>query len=259
MSTRSTPWDPGTPAWYDLATTDLPATTRFYAATFGWELMDTGDEFGHYTFALVQGMPVAGVGPAMAGQAPLPVWSVYLAVDDADKTAEAITAHGGSVIVPPMAVAEQGRLAVAIDPTGATFGLWEAGTMFGAVLVNEPGGVVWADHRSTEPAAAQEFYGAVLGYRYSPAPGEEAYASVDGPGPGGTIAGIGGPDGDLPAELPAHWMTYFAVTSVDDTVARAVEAGGSAVTQPADTPFGRMATLRDVQGTYFKIGSSTAG
>jgi len=258
MSTRSTPWEQGTPCWFDLSTTDLAATTAFYASTFGWELMDTGAEFGHYTFCLVRGMPVAGIGPAMDGQPPAPLWTVYLAVDDADKAAEAIAGNGGTVVMPPMAISDQGRMAVAVDPTGATFGLWEAGKMFGAVLVNEPGGVVWNDHRSPDPAAAQAFYAAVVGHTYTPLAGEAGYVSIDGAGPGDTVGGIGGPATSLPADLPPHWMTYFAVASVDDTAATATAAGGRVVDPPADTPFGRMATLRDNAGTYFMIGSGMA-
>ncbi|HEY6797203.1 MAG TPA: VOC family protein [Kineosporiaceae bacterium] len=258
MSTRTTPWEPGTPCWYDLAALDLAASTRFYRATFGWDLRDTGADYGHYTFCLIDDKAVAGIGTAPEGSlaaAPL-TWTVYLAVDDADKTAEAIAGHGGRVLMPPLSIGDQGRMALAADPTGATVGIWQADQMFGAVLVNEPGSVVWNDHHSVDPAGARDFYAAVFGYRYTTVPGERDYNSVDGAGPGNTVAGIGGPDGDLP-DLPAHWMTYFAVASTDDTVERATAAGGTLVSGPADTPFGQIAVLRDPQGTYFKIGSST--
>jgi uncharacterized protein len=259
MTVRTTPWEPGTPCWYDLTALDLGASTQFYRATFGWDLTDSGAEYGHYTFCLVDGKPVAGIGTAPEGAtAAAPhVWTVYLAVADADKTAEAIAGHGGTVLMPPTSIGDQGRMALAADPTGATFGIWQADKMFGAVLVNEPGGVVWNDHHSIDPAGARDFYGAVFGYHYTAVPGEHDYTSVDGAGPGDTIAGIGGPEADLPADLPAHWMTYVAVTSTDDTVARATAAGAALVSGPSDTPFGRMAGLRDPQGTYFKIGSST--
>jgi len=258
VTTRTDPWEPGTPCWFDLAAPDLAAATQFYATTFGWDLMDTGEEFGHYTFCLVDGKPVAGIGsaPEGAGSAPI-AWTVYLAVDDADKTATAIAGAGGTVLMPPMAIADQGRMAIAVDPTGATLGLWQANRMSGAVLVNEPGGVIWNDHRSVDPHGARQFYAAVFGYHYSEMPDGGDYRSIDGAGPGGTIGGIGGPDPDLPGDLPAHWMTYLAVASVDDTTARAVHAGATVVSGPADTAFGRMAALRDPHGTYFKIGSAT--
>jgi len=257
MTVRTTPWEPGTPCWYDLATPDQAASTQFYTATFGWDLMDTGPDYGHYMFCLVDSKPVAGIGTApegTGGQAP-PVWTVYLAVEDADKTAAAIAGHGGTVLMPPMAIGDQGRMALATDPTGATFGIWQANQMFGAVLVNEPGGVVWNEHRSVDPHGARDFYASVFGYHYTQLPDEQSYTTVDGAGPGDTIGGIGGPDGDL----PAHWMTYFSVTDTDRTAARAAGAGATLVAGPVDTPFGRMATLRDPQGVLFKIGSAPTG
>jgi uncharacterized protein len=258
VSVRTAPWEPGTPCWYDLTAVDLAGATSFYRAVFGWDLLDTGEEFGHYTFCLVRGMPVAGIGtpPVGAEGQPAPAWTTYLAVEDADKTATAVAENGGTLLMPPMAIADQGRTALAVDPAGGMFGLWEAGSMFGAVLVNEPGGVVWNDHRSADPAAARAFYTAVFGYRYSPIPGHDEYVTIDGTGPGNTIGALAGPDPDLPPGVPAHWMTHFSVESVDDAADRATAAGGTVVRPPADLPYGRSATLRDPQGTYLKVGSS---
>lgn len=260
MTIRTTPWEPGTPCWFDLTTRDLAGSTAFYRAVLGWDLLDTGEEFGHYTFCTVGGMPVAAIGaPPEGASGELPItWTVYFATEDVEKTAKAVAACGGTVLMPPMRLADQGWMALALDPTGATFGLWQAEKMFGAVLVDAPGSVVWNDHRSLDPAGARDFYAGVLGYRYQEAPGVEGYSTVDGGGPDGTIAGIGGPDGDLPADMPAHWMTYLAVESVDDAARLAVSAGGSVPVQPADTIFGRVAVLQDPQGVYLKIGSPTA-
>jgi predicted enzyme related to lactoylglutathione lyase len=254
MSTRDVPWEPGTPCWYDLSTPDLASAAAFYQAVFGWELMDTGEAYGHYRFCLVGARPVAGLGQAPGG-VPAASWTTYLAVEDADRAADAITSHGGTVLMPPMAIGDQGRMALATDPTGAVFGIWQAGAMFGATLVNEPGGVVWNDQRSADPRAAREFYAAVFGYRYSPMEGDPQYVTVDGAGPAGMIAGIGGPDPVLPAGTPAHWMTCFAVADVDDVVSRAQAAGGGVVVGVEGGPYGRVATLRDPGGAVFRVGS----
>ena len=52
------------------------------------------------------------------------VWSVYLTVEDVNKTLESVPGHGGQVIVPAMQVGEAGTMAVALDPAGAAIGLW---------------------------------------------------------------------------------------------------------------------------------------
>src|SRR5262245_54307042 len=128
MSIRTTPWEPGTPCWVDLGTPDVTASHAFYSAVLGWQFIDQGPDFGHYTFCTRDEHPTAGIAPAMSPEQPT-VWTTYLAVENADKTAELITANGGTIVVAPMDVAEQGRMAIAVDPTGAGFGLWQAKRM----------------------------------------------------------------------------------------------------------------------------------
>ena len=48
--------------------------------------------------------------------------------------------------------------------------------------------------------------------------------------------------------MPPHWRTYFAVDDLDATIAKVVELGGSVVTMPFDSPFGRMAVVSGVGG-----------
>ena len=63
MPTRDTAWPAGTPCWADLAVPDLPKAVEFYSGVLGWSLVDTGEEYGHYHFAQVNGYTAAGVGP----------------------------------------------------------------------------------------------------------------------------------------------------------------------------------------------------
>lgn len=255
MSTRTTPWEPGTPAWADLATADVAASAAFYRAVFAWELADLGPEFGHYTICTRRGLAAAGLGPIMGSGGPS-VWTTYLATDDVDKTADAVTAHGGAVVVAPLDVGDQGRMAVAVDPTGAIFGLWQAGAMIGSQIVNEPGGITWNDHNSADPDTARAFYAAVFGYTYTPLEGLD-YTTIDGAGPGNTIGGIGAFVPDTPEGTPAHWMVYFAVEDPDAACATATARGGTVLTAPWDTPFGRMATLSGPEGAVFMLGSGS--
>jgi uncharacterized protein len=252
MSSRTTPWEPGTPCWADLSTPDVAASHAFYSAALGWEITDMGADFGHYAIAYRDGRTVAGIGPAMSPDQPT-AWMTYLAVEDADKTAELITANGGTVVAAPMAVGDEGRMAIALDPTGAAFGIWQAGRMIGAQLVNEPGGLTWNDHHSSDPDAARGFYAAVFGFTYTTMEGPFDYAMIDGAGPGGAIGAIGETDPELPPGTPAHWMVYFAVADADATIGTATGHGARLLAGPVDTPYGRMATLADPQGALIKI------
>ena len=196
MPTRSDPWPAGTPCWVDLATTDVVASTAFYGAVLGWSFFDSGAEFGHYNICQVDGHAAAAIGPKQDPRQPT-AWTVYLASDDTDAAAAAITANGGVVLAEPFAVPGNGRMTVATDPAGAAFGVWQAGGTIGAEIYNEPGGLTWEDARLTDPESARAFYTAVFGYHYQPVPGApDDYRTFHlGEGPLGGIGPHDGPSG----------------------------------------------------------------
>ncbi len=134
----------GTPSWVDVGSTDLDVTHAFYTGLFGWERQDAGppEETGGYGFYTKGGRAVAGYGPA---QAPGVWWTMYVRVDDAAAIADRVEANGGTTMVPPMAVMDQGTMAVFADPTGAAFSVWQPDQMNGAAVVNEPGAFSWAE------------------------------------------------------------------------------------------------------------------
>ena len=256
MSTRQEPWPQGTPNWVDLSSPDPAASNAFYSSLFGWDIQDSGPEMGNYGMCLLDGRPVAGIGPQMGGggDGP-PAWLTYLAVDDVEKVAEAVTAHGGTLVAPPMSVGDAGRMAVAQDPAGGFVGLWQAGETIGEERFNEPGAVVWNEHMSRNTQAARDFYGAVFGYEFTPVEGEEywMFSLADGQE---SIGGIGALPAQTPGDVPAHWMTYFMVDAVDASAAKAQELGATIAQAPVDTPFGRLAVVVDPQGTVFSIMSA---
>ncbi|MGP9583055.1 VOC family protein, partial [Brachybacterium sp. AOP35-5H-19] len=142
--TRST----GTSTWLDLSITDTDAAKAFYGGLFGWEFEDLGESFNHYHLirnggALVGGlMNVSGM-TCPAGDPLPPEWGVYLAVDDADARTAKATAAGGTVMVPPDAISDSGRMSVVLDATGAPIGLWQAGNLEGYEFTGTPGSPVW--------------------------------------------------------------------------------------------------------------------
>ena len=123
MVTRDTRWPAGTPCWVDVSVDDVPKAVAFYGALFGWDIQVGGPEVGGYAIAHKDGQIVAGIGPKM-GPAEMPsAWTTYLATEDADATAAKIKGAGGQLLAEPMDVMEEGRMAVAMDPAGATFAL----------------------------------------------------------------------------------------------------------------------------------------
>jgi predicted enzyme related to lactoylglutathione lyase len=250
MPIRSEPWPAGTPCWVDLGTSDVAASVAFYGAVFGWAFVDTGAEFGHYHVGQVDGHAAAAIGPKQDPDQPT-AWTVYLASDDADATAAAVTANGGAVLAEPFDVPGNGRMTVAIDPAGAAFGVWQAAGTIGAEIYNEPGGLTWTDARLTDPDAARAFYAAVFGFRYQALDGAPTdYVTFDlGQGP---LGGMGGMMG-APPGTPSHWVAYFAVADTDAAVAAAVDGGATLLGDPMDTQFGRMAFLTDPESAVFAL------
>ncbi|MFF0147859.1 hypothetical protein ATK36_5026 [Amycolatopsis sulphurea] len=227
----------GTPVWIELTVPDLERTQRFYRAVFGWEF-DGGD-------CLYRGLPVAGL-----TQGEHAGWTVYLATDDCDGTAEAITAAGGTVVVQPHEREDRGRTALAVDPTGARFGLWQGRSLPGCRLVNEAATLMRNDLVTPEPGRAREFYRTVFGFTLD---GNEDLPGIDFTflrrPDGHEIGGITGEP-----QATSAWGTLFLADDADSAAARGVEAGGETVSA-VDTPYGRMVTVRDPFGTEFAVGS----
>ena len=250
MPDRSDQWPAGTPCWVDLGAPDVAASMAFYGAVLGWTFVDTGEEFGHYNICQVNGRAAAAIGPKQDPSQPT-AWTVYLASDDTDGTAATITANGGTVLAEPFDVPGNGRMTVAMDPSGAAFGVWQAVGMIGAEIYNEPGGLTWTDARLTDPDSARTFYTAVFGYHYQPMPGApDHYMTFDlGDAPLGGIGGMMDPA----AGLPSHWLPYFAVADTDAAVSAATGRGGALQGPVMDSPFGRMAFLTDPDGAVFAL------
>ncbi|HWN60998.1 MAG TPA: VOC family protein, partial [Streptosporangiaceae bacterium] len=67
------------------------------------------------------------------------------------------------------------------------------------------------------------------------------------------VGGIGEYPEGTPAEMPAAWSAYFAVTDTDAAAARVTELGGRVVQPPNDTPYGRIAVVADSDGAVFSV------
>ncbi|MEV4462493.1 VOC family protein [Micromonospora echinofusca] len=244
---------PGTPCWADLATPGLAEARRFYPELFGWTgRIDPEPEAGGYTVFLLDGRAVAGAGPpAIPDQ--VPIWSTYLATDDADLVAGRVERAGGQVVVPPFEVFDQGRMAVFADPAGAAFSVWQPMAMPGAEVFDVPGALTWTELVTPDPEGAKVFYELVFGWH----PDDQRAGPVTYTGWRlGTriVAGMVPPLGDgFPTDTPAYWSVYFAVADADAAAARAAELGGTILVPPQTTPAGRYAALRDPHGALFNI------
>jgi predicted enzyme related to lactoylglutathione lyase/CheY-like chemotaxis protein len=251
-----------TPGWFDIGT-DVAGAKEFYGRLFGWEAQDAGpvDQTGGYGFFTLGGRQVAGYGPQQ-NPGP-PVWSMYVMVTDADATTAAVQAAGGTVVVPPMDVMDQGRMAIFQDAGGAFFSVWQAGAHRGAQVGRQTGAFTWCELDTRDVAGATAFYDAVFGWgarTSTPAEGEPmSMPYTEFQLDGESIAGMMDMPPGVPAEVPDYWLLYVGVDDVDATVASATELGGSVTVPGMDFPGGRFAVLADPQGAMFGVMTSTAG
>ena len=241
----------GTPTWIDLAVPDLERGMAFYGALFGWAFEVGPPETMRYSLGRLGGRRAAALAENPDPAAAAFWWSVYLATGDCDATVRRVSEHGGTVVIAPMDIPGQGRMAIATDPVGAQFGLWEGRGHVGCEVVNEPGSLVRNDLVTPDPEPARAFYAAVFDFTLD--------ANQDLPGfdftflrrpDGHEIGGIMGIQG-VPS---SSWTTLFEVADTDAAVARAAEAGGTPGT-PEDFVYGRLATVTDPFGTEFSVGS----
>ncbi|MGC5345352.1 VOC family protein [Streptomyces sp. DT24] len=248
---------PGTPCWVSLIVHGLTATQDFYAALFGWEFRPGPDQLGPYVRALLDGEEVAGIGQ-LPPERHLPIaWTTYLATDDADLTAETIRACGGTVAVGPLQAGEAGRMAIASDPGGAVFGIWQAAAHPGTAVEAAPGTPTWNELVTRETSAVVKFYEAVFGYgtrTEDPAGSDHRTLFLDGR-PVASLRGVGRA---MPRDRGPHWMTYFEVADADEAAVRVVELGGLVVRPPEDGPGGRAVTVADPEGAVFTLVRSKA-
>ncbi|HXD27144.1 MAG TPA: VOC family protein [Arthrobacter sp.] len=244
----------GSPCWIDLMTSNPERARSFYATLFGWTY-EVGDQetYGGYVLASKDGHPVAGI-MQNDGEAGTPDgWSTYLRVEDVDATVAAATTRGGKVIMPPLDVPGQGRMAMLLDPAGAVVGTWKFGGHTGFGIHGEAGAPAWHELHARHYPETVAFYREVFDWEAATMSDTEEFRySTDWSGRAAS-AGIMDATAFLHAGYPAAWQVYFQVEDTETAITQALGLGASVVDAPRDSPFGRVASLSDPTGASFKI------
>lgn len=268
----------GVTCWVDVELADPEAASEFYSGLFGWNLTELmpADAPGSYLEATIDGHRVAALGSRPSGAVGPPAWNTYVNVKSADKTAEQVKAVGGQILAEPFDVMKAGRMAIAADPQGAAFRLWQPGEHRGAELVNEYGCWVFSDLTTTDVGAASKFYGSVFGWEMGGGGGGNGWTFFTVPGYGDHLEQLNpgtrkraaeqdAPEGfvdvtasvrsmeGMPDGTPPSWGVTFGVEDADETAAKAEELGGKVVVAPFDAPPVRTAVICDPEGAVFAV------
>lgn len=255
------PFIPGAVWWVDVTSTDPAVSRDFYAGLFGWSYqVDPDSRRARYTTALRKGQPVAGLAGVRLPAGRPAAWTVYLASDDIERTAQAWMRWGGRVLDGPLDVPGRGRVLTGADPTGAVIGFWQPVGRW-MVHTTGAGALAWAELNTWDGARADAFFARVFGYRQRQiGDGRSVDYTIWSRG-GHTILGRLQMNRDWASpDIGAHWLPHFAVdprTGTDAAVERVLELGGWVDFEPYDSELGRIARVADPTGAAFALMDST--
>lgn len=248
----------GAPCWIDLTTSDVEASRRFYSEVFGWVAEEPRPEFGGYFQFTKNGIPVAGCMSAMADMPVKDQWMTHLCTDDVQRTLKDAADQGGVVAFGPDPVGDLGYMSMVIDPSGAAIGAWQPVTFEGFGLLFAPGAPCWHELHTSDYDAVIPFYRDVFKWTTNTVSdiAEFRYTTLaDGER---FLAGIADSRDELARSGSSYWTLYLGAEP-DEACAQIEKLGGRVIDGPADTDFGRIATVTDLQGNVIRVMKGNVG
>ncbi len=243
---------PGAFCWAELATSDAESATKFYSDMFGWQVNAIPFPGGIYNMMQMDNNDAAAI---MGGMPDRPTaWAVYFSVASADESAAKVTELGGKIVAGPFDVMAHGRMAVAQDPQGAFFSLWQPAGHIGATYGGPSGQVVWPELATADPAEAITFYSGLFGWKTKPETGVASAQYVELINDATAFGGLLPMHGEKWKGVPPHWMIYITVADCDQSAAKATGLGAVTCVPPTPIPdVGRFSVITDPQGAVFSI------
>lgn len=113
---------PGKIGWNELVTSNVAGAIKFYTTMFGWETEKFQGGMGDYTMFKHNGQAFGGVMKAPHPEMPTH-WTDYVIVENVDASLAQCASLGGKTCMGPMDIPDVGRIAIIVDPQGASIGL----------------------------------------------------------------------------------------------------------------------------------------
>ena len=110
---------------FEIPVDDPQAAMRFYGSLFGWSIGPGARESADYLFVRTAAQPEALGGALLRRAGPEHGVTLYVAVESVDEHLAKVVELGGTVVQPKTALPSLGWAAVARDPQGIAFGLFE--------------------------------------------------------------------------------------------------------------------------------------
>lgn len=245
----------GHPCWLELYTAQPEAAEAFYRPLLGWEVSQAEPDAGISTEVTSAGHLLASfeAPDAEAGTGGLSGWLVTLAVEDVQEALAKVEEAGGRILVPFIQVSPTVSYALVADPSGTPVGML-ADEEGGEPTPGGPGLPVWYDLLVPDLEQGLRFYREVFGWRTHQVETDGTAYPFWTHGKGaGAVCGIGEASFFGSEAVSSAWRVYFGVVDADEALARVRELGGEVISEPMDTPWGRIAEVRDPQGARFML------
>jgi uncharacterized protein len=252
--------------WYELLTSDADAAGDFYGKVVGWTSASSGQPGVDYRFfSSGDGSDMQdGVGgymaitPEMAQGGARPAWIGYIAVDDVDARAAAITDAGGNVLMPAMDLEGVGRMAMVADPQGAPFYIMKGAsddTSYSFASTDpKVGHCAWNELSTTDPEAAKSFYGGTFGWVQDGDMDMGPLGKYEFWWDGERRFMLGAVMPKMPEMPVSAWSFYFRVPDIDAAVETIKTNGGTLLMEPIEIPGGDFSlNALDPQGAAFGL------
>lgn len=250
----------GAPCWVEALAPDPRAAAEFYGSLLGWEFGDPGPMpgGGAYYVTSIDGQDAAGIAQLPPGAHPQ--WTTYIRVADVEASSKRAVEAGGTLVVPPLDAPPAGRLSIIDDPSGASFGLWQAQEREGVQHLEGVGAWAMSGLRTFDLDRAARFYGALFGWTTTEASNPRTTRTTLFHLPGYTSRRSQQLPPDVVAYVmeispPEHaaWSAAFWADDVDAAARFVAERGGRILVGPVNAggiqrlviadPFGAICTL----------------
>ncbi len=242
--------------WWELYTDDVENAIEFYAALFGWEIIqqDMGSDFKYNMICNGNSVDhgIAGILSNQIADGAPPHWLSYLNVDDVDTASATAKANGAKVLKEATDIPTVGRFAVLADPQGAVFAPFKS-----ANPATKPddektyGDFAWTELHAADADAAVAFYRKICRWQDKPMDmGTGIYhvqhrADVDV----SQDRGEAGIMTRMSTDKHPNWLPYVSVENVDMLSAKLTEHRGEVMMPPTDIPnVGRFTVFKDPTG-----------
>ncbi len=250
---------PGKFIWADLFSADVDASISFYTEVFGWEVKrteaaKTANSSDIYYHLLSEGKLIAGIvsRPTVKGETDKALWVGHISTQNVQKAVNAAENLGAKISLEPRQFGQRGTHAIIVDPQGAIVGLLNSDSGDPKDEDAVYGEWRWAQLFSVNPNAAMDFYSKVVGYEtqeLSQTERENDFILLqDNIARAGIVP--------LPKSLPQQdrWVGFVSVDSIDDTLRKAKDMGGSIIYAPRKEVFdGQLAIIADSNGAIIGL------